>query len=843
MRAVLMAGGSGTRLRPLTCDLPKPMVPVLNRPIAEHIVNLLKRNGITEVIATLYYLPDVMRNYFQDGRDFGVQMTYAVEEDQPLGTAGCVKNIAELLDDTFLVISGDSITDFDLKEAVRFHKEKGAKATLVLTRVPNPIEFGVVITDQEGRIKRFLEKPSTSEIFSDTVNTGTYILEPEVLDYLPANQEQDFSKDLFPLMLEKGDPLYGYVADGYWCDVGHLEAYREAQYDALEGKVLVDYAYPEVSPGVHVGHNTYIDPTVVIKPPVLIGSNCRIGARVRLEPGTVIGDNVTVGSDADLKRPIIWNGAIIGDETHLRACVIARGTRADRRAHILEGAVVGALSTVGEEAQISPGVRVWPSKRIESGATLNINLIWGNTAQRNLFGQRGVTGLANIDITPEFAVKLGAAFGSTLKPGSHVTVSRDQRSIARMVSRSLIAGLMSVGINIQNLEATSIPVARTIIPTLDVAGGIHVRLHPDRADHILIEFFDKKGIDIPKGKEKQIEGAYFKESLRRSQIHEIGEVSYPANLVDTYTIEFEKRLNAEAIRYSKSKVVIDYAYAVSGAVLPRLLGKFGCDAVVLNASLSQTAPSTAEREGMLGQLGQVVQALQATFGVQVSANGEQLVLMDEVGSPIRGEMLTALMTHMILTAHPQGTVVVPVHTSGAIEQIARRHGGNVVRTKANPTALMEACQASENVVLGGSGDMGFIFPQLHPGFDAMFCIAKLIEMLTIQEQSLGRIWVDLPRISHRVQTLRCPWTIKGALMRYLVESHPADTLELVDGVKVIDRTSDSWVLILPDAGDPLVHIFANSADRAWVDTHLQDYRHRVQSFIEKEQGIREEQVV
>ena len=182
MRAVLMAGGSGTRLRPLTCDLPKPMVPILNRPIAEHIINLLKRNGVDEVIATLYYLPDVMRDYFQDGSEFGVQMTYAVEEDQPLGTAGCVKNIAELLDETFLVISGDGITDFDLQEAVRFHKAKGSKATLVLAHVPNPVEFGVVITDSDNRIQRFLEKPSTSEIFSDTVNTGTYILEPEVLE-------------------------------------------------------------------------------------------------------------------------------------------------------------------------------------------------------------------------------------------------------------------------------------------------------------------------------------------------------------------------------------------------------------------------------------------------------------------------------------------------------------------------------------------------------------------------------------------------------------------------------------------------------------------------------------
>jgi mannose-1-phosphate guanylyltransferase/phosphomannomutase len=839
MRAVLMAGGSGTRLRPLTCDLPKPMVPILNRPIAEHIVNLLKRNGITEIIATLYYLPDVMRDYFHDGRDFGVQMTYAVEEDQPLGTAGCVKNISDLLDETFLVISGDSVTDFDLQAAIAFHRAKGSKATLVLTRVPNPIEFGVVITDSDNRIQRFLEKPSTSEIFSDTVNTGTYILEPEVLDYLPDNQESDFSKDLFPLLLEKGEPMFGYVADGYWCDVGHLDAYRESQYDALHQKVVVDYAYKETSPGVWIGENTQIDPSAQINPPVLIGNNCRIGPRTILEPGTVIGDNVTIGSDADLKRPIIWNGAIIGDEVHLRACSIARGARVDRRSHVLEGAVIGPLSTIGEEAQISPGVRVWPSKRIESGATLNINLIWGNTAQRNLFGQRGVSGLANIDITPEFAVKLGAAYGSTLKPGSHVTVSRDQRSISRMVSRSLIAGLMSVGVNVQNLEATAIPVARSVLAQLGVAGGVHVRLHPDRPDYVLIEFFDEQGIDIPKGKEKKIEGAYFKEDLRRSQIHEIGTVAYPSQVVSTYATAFEKHLNVDALINSQAKVVIDYVYAVSGAVLPQILGKFDCDAVVLNASLRQLALSNDEREMMLGQLGQVVQSLRATFGVQVSANGEQLILVDEVGSPIRGEILTALMAHMMLTTHPRGTIVVPVHTSGAVEQIARRHDGQVIRTKANPTALMEACQSNPNVVLGGSGDMGFIFPELHPGFDAMFCVAKLIEILTLQKRSLGQIWSDLPRIGYRIQTLRCPWTVKGALMRYLVEEHPPEQLELVDGVKILGDNPDDWILVLPDAGEPLVHIFANSENRDWLDSTLAKYQSYVQSFIDKEQGMKE----
>ena len=837
MRAVLMAGGSGTRLRPLTCDLPKPMVPVLNRPIAEHIINLLKRNNITEIIATLYYLPDVMRDYFQDGSDFGVQMTYAVEEEQPLGTAGCVKNIQQWLDDTFITISGDAIADFDLQEAIAFHREKKSKATLILTRVPNPVEFGVVITNPDGKIARFLEKPSLSEIFSDTVNTGTYILEPEIFDYLPENEESDFSKDLFPILLEQGEPMYGYVAEGYWCDVGHLEAYREAQYDGLERKVKLDFPYYEKSPGIWIGSNTYLDPTAMIQSPVMIGDNCRIGARVKIEAGTVIGDNVTIGSDANLKRPIIWNGATVGDEAHLRACTISRGTRMDRRSQALEGSVIGSLSIVGEEAQIAPRVRVWPSKRIESGAILNINLIWGNTAQRNLFGQRGVSGLANIDLTPEFVVKLGASYGSTLKLGSTVIVSRDQRSVSRMIGRAMIAGLMSAGINVRNLEATAIPISRTIMTTtIDVAGGIHIRLEPNRPDYLLIEFFDRKGISISKSQEKKIEGAYFKEDLRRVSVQEIGSVSYPSGVLDTYSRAFARYINIAAVRSSSSKIVIDYVYAVAGAILPQLLAKFGCDAVVLNASLQETAISATQKEVLLDQLGQVVEALKANFGVQVSANGEQLILVDESGLPIRGEILTALMVNIIFTANPRSTVVVPVNVSSAVEEIARRHDGTVIRTKVNPTALMEASKANPHVVLGGSSEMGFIFPELHPGFDAMFGIAKLIEMLTIQERSLADIRQDLPIVYHKSSSVRCPWKIKGSLMRHLLETHPAENLELIDGVKIISPQNDNWILILPDAGEPLVHIYANSGDRFWVDEQLMEYRQRVQTFIDREQS-------
>ena len=212
MKAVVMAGGKGTRLRPLTCDRPKPMVPVVNRPMLEHVIDLLRLHGFCDIIATLYYMPEVIQDYFGGGDRFGVRMHYAIE-DTPLGTAGSVKACERYLDSTFLVISGDALTDIDLSAAVEFHKAKGAIATIVLTHVTSPLEYGVVITDDDGRITRFLEKPSWSEVFSDTVNTGIYVLEPEALRLFGAGQNFDFSKNLFPMILKKGLPLFGYVAE------------------------------------------------------------------------------------------------------------------------------------------------------------------------------------------------------------------------------------------------------------------------------------------------------------------------------------------------------------------------------------------------------------------------------------------------------------------------------------------------------------------------------------------------------------------------------------------------------------------------------------------------------
>src|SRR5687767_2106614 len=235
-----MAGGEGTRLRPLTSNQPKPMMPIANRPMMEHIVELLKEHGFEDIVVTVAFLANTIRNYFGDGSEFGVRMVYATEET-PLGTAGSVRNaMDELRDERFLVISGDVLTDVDLSAIVRFHEEKGALATIGLKSMENPLEFGIVITDESGRIERFLEKPTWGQVFSDTINTGIYVLEPEIFESIPEGVAVDFSGEVFPQLLEAGEPLYGYVAEGYWEDVGTLEAYVRAHQDVVDRKVEVD---------------------------------------------------------------------------------------------------------------------------------------------------------------------------------------------------------------------------------------------------------------------------------------------------------------------------------------------------------------------------------------------------------------------------------------------------------------------------------------------------------------------------------------------------------------------------------------------------------------------------
>jgi len=360
MKAVVMAGGEGTRLRPLTSMRPKPMVPIVNQPLMEHILGLVKHHGITEVVATLAFMPQVIEDYFGDGDEWGMDISYAIEET-PLGTAGSVKNAADALTETFLVISGDALTDINLTEVIEFHRAKGAAVTIALKRVPDPLEFGVVITDEEGRIERFLEKPSWGQVFSDTINTGIYVMDPSVLDFIPEGQAFDFSSDLFPLLMAEGFPLYGCVVDGYWADVGSLEGYRKVHEDILDGKAMIYIPGARRKDDVWVGPGATVDPSAEISPKVVIGANTTVRAGARIGPYSVIGDNCLVGQDAQTERSIVWNDSFLGKWSRVSGAVLCRSVDIRGGARVEQGAVIGDESVVGHGAAVGNDVQVYPS--------------------------------------------------------------------------------------------------------------------------------------------------------------------------------------------------------------------------------------------------------------------------------------------------------------------------------------------------------------------------------------------------------------------------------------------------------------------------------------------------
>lgn len=825
MKAVLMAGGSGTRLRPLTCDLPKPMVPIVNKPIIEHIIDLLKRHHYHEIYVTLFYLPHLIQDYLRDGTNLGVNIHYALEEEGPLGTAGCVKNIQEYLNETFLVISGDSLTDFDLSQALRFHREKNSKATIVLTRVENPLEYGVVITDEQGRIQRFLEKPSSSEVFSDTINTGIYVLEPELLDLLPPHQEKDFSKDLFPLILEKGLPMYGYVAEGYWCDIGNLTTYRQAHYDVLSGKVQVKIPYTQKEPGLWMGEGVTLENSVSIETPVLIGHNTYIGKNVRISANTVLGDNVIVEQNATLKRPIVWNGVHIERSASLRGCTLAKNVIVHREAQILEGAVVGDDCSLGEKTLIKPEVRIWPNKHLEPNSIATESIIWGSGQLQSIFGELGISGTVNTDITPELAVKIGAAYGATIGMGKSISLSRDQSAASRLFSRAFASGVLSVGVHIQNLEACALPVARIQIPSLDVAGGVHVRLVADATrEKISIEFLDSSGLNISPQNEKKIEATWQKEDFRRARVMELGEIQYPSRIIEKYQEGFLKVLSP--FKPSRPmKVVLDYMFQASHVILPTLMGRMGMDTVVLNAHVAEGP--LRDYDELARQTSNVVRALGADFGVRMDANGERMTVVDEKGEQVDHNLLLAALIKLMLHKFPGKRVAVPVMAPSLIETVAAQFDAEVIRSKATTRSLMEAAQEPEVIFAGFGGQ--FIFPAFHGGFDGMMATATLALLLSLDNKKLSEVIQDLPPLYILHDRLTCPTSLKGTLMRLLLEKYAQRNISTLDGVKIFEE--GGWTLILPDPSLPKVHIYSNGPSQEYCLTHLNRYRAEVQQMI------------
>ena len=817
MNAVIMAGGFGTRLRPLTANIPKPMVPMLNKPMMHHTVSLLHQHGFRNVVATLYYQANIIKTYFGNGKAFGVDLTY-VEAEADYGTAGSVRNAVEHLGGRLLVISGDVLTDINLTKALEFHVGRKAHATIVLTRAKNPLQYGVVITRDDGKIARFLEKPSWGEVFSDTINTGIYIIEPEVLNHVPYRQEFDFSKNLFPMLLESDAGLYGYVAEGYWRDVGNLNDYQEAHFDGLASEVNVQLD------GIQRG-TVFVGEGAVIKTHernlggrVLIGKNCTVHEDARIV-NSVVGDHCIIEAGAVLRNCIIWDNVVVERNAELSFDVVGSRSVIGEGATVLDNVYISDKCVIGKGARLSPNIKLWPEKTIEDGAALNRSLVWEDRWMRELFADARITGISNVEMNPEFGAKLGAAWGAFLGPGKTVATSRDADNVSRMMNRAIICGVVSADVNVNDLRAMSIPLVRHELSSGKEAGGVHVRKSPYDKRLTDIIFFDANGKDLPLSKTRAIERLFFGEDFLRTHTEKVGTIGFPERTTEVYREQFLAVLDLEAIRKAKFKIVLDYSNGVAASIFPAILGSFDCQIVALNAHLDpkKLTRDSAEIEASMNQVSHIVTSLKYDLGCMIDAVGERIYIVDEYGHATDSDRLLTLVTKLFLQLHPATKkIAVPIIASAEVDQVAREHNAAVMKTRNTHLAMMEASSDKEVGFVGGTKG-GFIFTDFFFASDGMFSLAKTLEMMARTGWHLGALDGKVPRLYRVRRDVRCPWDAKGKIMRHIMEETENQRRELVDGIRIVfngGKEDAVSVMLLPDKEQALFHIAAEGRTQA-----------------------------
>jgi len=807
----------------MTANQPKPLLPVANKPIMDHVLRLLRRHSFDETIVTVQFLASMVRNYFGDGEEFGMSLQYATE-DIPLGTAGSVKNAESALSDgPFLVISGDALTDIDLSDLVRFHKDNQALVTVALARVPDPLEFGIVIANGDGRIERFLEKPTWGQVFSDTVNTGIYVMEPEVLAQVPQGEVVDWSADVFPTLLDRGAPVFGWVAEGYWEDVGTHEAYHRVQADVLSGKVKADIDGFEVSPGVWVAEGAEVDPDAILTGPLCIGDYAKIEAGAQLREFTVIGNNVVVKEGAFLHRAIVHNNVYVGVGATLRGCVIGKNTDVMASARIEEAAVVGDECVIESEAYVSAGVRVYPFKTIEAGAVVNTSVIWESRGQRTLFGPRGVSGLVNVEITPELCVRLASAYATTLRKGSVVTTSRDVSRAARALKRAVHGALNASAINVIDLEAQPLPVARFETARSECSGGIAMRTTPGDPQSIDIIFLDEHGADLSQSEQRKLERVFSRQEYRRAFPGEIAELTYPPRVIEAYTGDLLRCVDMSGVREAGLKVVADCAGGTASLVLPGLLGRIGVDVLTVNNRLDEATPtqSLAQVRADLHRLAELVYSSRAAFGVRFDPVGERIMLIDDKGALVSDDRALLVVLDLIAAERRSGRVALPVTTTRVAEEVCQYHGVEVDWTPTSPHGLYDAT-AADDVIFAADGRGGFVVPEFSRSIDGIAAFTMLIGLVARTRLTLSQIHARIP-VAHLLRrSVPTPWAAKGSVMRTIVEAAGKLEIDTTDGVRVIEPDG-GWVLVLPDTAHAITHLWAEAADSDGAQALLDEW--------------------
>ncbi|HEX6236225.1 MAG TPA: sugar phosphate nucleotidyltransferase, partial [Acidimicrobiales bacterium] len=709
------------------------------------------------------------------------------------------------------------------------HEDRGALATIGLTPVDNPLEFGIVITRDDGSIERFLEKPSWGQVFSDTVNTGIFMLEPEIFDHIEPGRPVDFSSEVFPRLLEQGSPLYGAVVEGYWEDVGTLDAYVRAHKDVLDGRVELEIPGFEISDGVFLGEGADIHPDARIDGPAIIGDYCRVEANTRLGEYTVLGTNVRVRTGADLQRAVVHDNTYIGEGVRLRATTVGRSCDLRNGVRTEEGVVLGDECFIGEHAVLGAGVKVYPFKTVEAGAVVNSSIVWESRGSRTLFGRLGVAGLANVDVTPELATRVAMAFATSLKKDATVVTSRDSSRSARMLKRAMMAGINAAGCNVRDLEVASVPVTRFAVARPEADAGITIRLVEDDPQSVVVRFFDSSGSDISDTSQRKIERLFLREDFRRVFPGEIGDIGFPPRHLEQYSTALEAVIDVERVAAAGFKVVVDYSYGAASFAMPNILAKLGADVLAVNPFASTRGVMGWDRDAHAESVAGLVRASAATVGAVIDPGGECLTLIDDSGRVLTDD--EALLAFVVLVSEQLRDgrcIAVPLSATGHVDRLAAERGAEVRRTKLSNAALMAAA-ATPEVGFAATSDGGFILPEFLPAFDAAAAMVKMLELLAVAGEALSKVVSGLPPAHIVHETVVTPWDQKGAVMRSLVELSKDRQVDLVDGVKV--HHDQGWALVLPDPEEPVTHIWAESTTAGDARRLAQEYARRIRQLL------------
>jgi len=812
MKAVVMAGGFGSRIQPLTHSRPKPMLPIMNKPMMEHTMMMLKDLGISEFIVLLYFKPEIIQDYFKDGSDFGIKITYVVPDDD-YGTAGAVNLAKDAIgDDNFIIISGDLVTDFDFQKLFDFHKNKKSKLSIGLTSVENPLQFGVVIANEDDKIEKFLEKPSWGEVFSDTINTGIYIIEPEILDFIPNNENFDFAKDLFPLLMQKDISLMACNLSGYWRDVGNPESYREVYEDILSYKLefKIDGFKKEYPDGILYSSVEYdLDKSIEIIGTVVLDKNVTIKKGTKLT-NTVIGKNVAIGANCKIKNSVLWEDISLNKNIKMDNCVICNNNTIDKNVTAKAGLILAQGCEVGELATFEQDVIIWPDKAIEAAAIVSHSLILGSRYKNSIFENGSVSGKSNVEFSCEMATKLAEAFATQLPIGSKVIVGRDEDRSSRMLNRAFLGGLLSAGINVLNIKNSSSSVLRYTLandPTL--IGGAHFKRCTIDTVSSEITLYNEEAMRVDNNSSKAIEKSFFTEQFRRVDYDTIGTIYeiFNYDIFSTYKEAIEKKVDHGIIKCGGFKVVVDVMHGTTAELVPTLFNYLGVENIVLNAYYDEQKLSnvkTLEKKSE-SNVSSIVTSLGYDMGILIYPNAQRVALITENGEILnKVEMLYAVLSLLNISTKDSKKKVFLPSWAPDIKQFEN------LKIKCGKYSDFKASQLMKYDLVA-TVDGNFSFTEFGYTRDAIYSSLKIMEMLSCHQIKLSELIKSIDKFYYKSFKIDCTQALKGKMMRKFLESAKDKKSSTADGVKIWEAKND-WILMIPDQYSEHLNIYIQATN-------------------------------